>query len=198
MTKSEKGTYGYLDRNRKDAWLKAAVMLSAPIAVFLAAWAVNKTRMNVITVVSAVGCLPGCNQLVHAMIASRYHSIDRSFYEETEKARKDRMALYENVFTSYEATYVVDCLVISGREAAGYTSDKKTDAQKAQEHICRILKDNSYKQNVKIFTDRDAFLDRVRMLSQSREEQVPFNGDDRFQGMSRNEILRYLLLAVSL
>ena len=197
-TKLEKGTYGYLNRNKISAWKKSLLMLSVPIIIFLAAWTVSKTRNNVMTVVAIVGCLPGCNQIVRAIMASRYHSIDRSLYEETEKARGDRLALYENVFTSYEQTYSVDCAVISGRDIVGYSSDERMDAGKAQEHIRGILKNNSYKQNVKIFKDRKAFLDRVRTLSAGEPEKVPFREDERCPHLTRDEVIRYLLMSISL
>lgn len=193
-----KGTYGYLDKNKFREWKKAAAMLSVPIVIFLGAWFINKTRLNIMTVVAIVGCLPGCNQVVHAILASRYHSMERQLYEETEKARGERLALYENVFTSYEANYYVDCMVISGREAAGYTSDKKTDAAKAAEHIKKMLKENSYRQNVKIFTDKKAFLERVRALASHEPEELPFKEDERYPGMKRDEIVQYLLMAISL
>ena len=197
-TKLEKGTYGYLNRNKISAWKKSLLMLSVPIIIFLAAWTVSKTRNNVMTVVAIVGCLPGCNQIVRAIMASRYHSIDRSLYEETEKARGDRLALYENVFTSYEQTYYVDRAVISGRDIVGYSSDERMDAGKAQEHIRGILKNNSYKQNVKIFKDRKAFLDRVRTLSAGEPEKVPFREDERCPHLTRDEVIRYLLMSISL
>lgn len=192
-----KGTYGYLDKNKIREWIKAAAMLSVPIVIFIGAWIINKTRLNIMTVVAIVGCIPGCNQVVHAILASRYHSMERQLYEETEKARGERLALYENVFTSYEENYYVDCIVISGREAAGYTTDGKTNASRAAEHLKKMLKENSYRQNVKIFTDKKAFLERVRTLA-SHEPEESFKEDERYPGMTRDEIVQYLLMAISL
>ncbi len=198
MKKARKGTYGYLDQHKKNAWLRAVFMLSVPVVIFLVAWAIHRDRNNIMTVVAIVGCLPGCNQVVQAIMASRYHSIDRTLFEETEAARGERLALYENVMTSYENTFYLDCLVIAGRDVVGYTSNPKTDASKAAEHIRTILKNNSYKQNVKIFQEKKAFLERVRTLAQDQPEEVPFNGDDRYEGLTRDEIIQYLLMAISL
>ena len=104
----EKGTYGYLDRNRVQAWKKAGALLAVPVLVFVAAWIIRGTRENVMTVVAIVGCLPGCNQIVRAILASRYSSMDRQLYEETEAARGTLPVLYENVFTAYEENYRID------------------------------------------------------------------------------------------
>lgn len=193
-----KGTYGYLNRNKIHAWKKAALMLSVPVIIFIAAWMIKGTRMNLMTVVAIVGCLPGCNQVVHAILASRYHSMDRELYEETEDARGGLLALYENVFTSYEKNYYVDCVVISGREVVGYSSDEKLDPSQAAEHIRKILKDNSYKENVRILKEKRAFLERVRTLASDGPEDIPFHGDDRYPDMTRDEIIQGLLMAISL
>ena len=192
-----KGTYGYLDRSRIHAWKKAALMLAVPVLIFLGGWYVNGTRENVMTVVAIVGCLPGCNQVVRAIMASRYHSMDRRFYETVEKARGNCLALYENVFTSYEKTYYVDAVVLCGREIVGYSSDAKLDEKAAAEHIRSLLKKSSYKQNVTIYRNQNEFLVRVQSLS-AEAEQPPFDGDDRYPDLTRDEIIRHLLMSISL
>lgn len=194
----EKGTYGYMDRLKMQEWKKSALMLVIPVLVFLIGWAVMKTRLQVVTVIAVVGCLPGCNEVVHAIMASRYHSMDKKLYEEVEAARGDRMALYENVFTTYDKNYVVDCIIISGREVLGYSSEEKTDAKAAETHLTTILKQNSYKQNVKIMKNREAYLTRVKELASGEPEEVPFREDERCPGMTRDEVVSYILQSISL
>jgi hypothetical protein len=194
----KKGTFGYRDQNKVTEWLKAAGMLAIPIFIFLVGWRINKSRLNVLTVVAIVGCLPGCNQVVHAIMASRYHSINRALYEKTEQVRGNLKALYENVFTSYEQNYYIDALVISGREVVGFSSEEKINAGKAAEHIRTMLKNSSYKQNVKIFTSQKDFFTRVQMLAEREPEEVPFREDERFPGMEREEIICAILLNLTL
>ena len=194
----EKGTYGYLDRLKVQEWKKAAVMLAVPILVFLIGWAVMKTRLQVVTVIAIVGCLPGCNQVVHAILASKYHSMDRALYEEVEAVRGGRMVLYENVFTTYDKNFAVDSIIISGRGVLGYSSDEKTDAKAAETHLTAILRQNSYKQNVKVMKDKKAFLARVKELASKEPEEVPFREDERCPGMTRDEVVSYILQSISL
>ncbi len=197
-TGTAKGTYGYLNRNKVQAWKRAALMLSVPAVVFLAAWILHGTRENVMTVVAIVGCLPGCNQVVRAIMASRYHSMEKELWEQVEAARGELPVLYETVFTSYETNYYVDCMVVCAREVIGYSSDGSLDAPKAAEHIRTMLKNSSYKQNVKILKEPKAFLERVRGLAECEPERVPFQGDDRYPGFTRDEIILHLLMAISL
>lgn len=196
--KLDKGTYGYLDRNKIHAWKRAALMLSVPVFIFLAAWIVKGTRENVMTVVAIVGCLPGCNQVVRAIIASRYHSTEHTFYEKVEEERGELRVLYELVFTSYEQNYYIDSIAVSGREVIGYSSDPKLDAGRAAEHIRTMLKKGSYKQDVKIVKDPKAYLGQIRRLREKAPEAVPFHGDDRYPGFTRDEIILDLLMSVSL
>ena len=197
-TRPVKGTRGYLNQNKIQAWKRAALMLSVPVAIFLASWVIHGTRENVMTVVAIVGCLPGCNQVVRAVMASRYHSMEKKLWDCTEEARGELPVLYENVFTSYEVNYYVDCIVVAGRDVVGYSSDSSLDAAKAAEHIRKMLKNSSYKQNVKILKEQKAFLERVRSLAAGAPENVPFQGDDRYPGFTRDEIVLHLLKAISL
>lgn len=193
-----KGTFGYLDKNKVREWKKAVLMLSIPIIIFIISWVINETRMNVMTVVAILGSLPGCNQVVRAIMATRYHSIEKELYEATEQARGDRLALYENVFTSYDANYYVDCMVISGSDVVGYTSVKDMNTNNAAAHLRKIFKDNGFKENVKIFTERKAFLDRVRTFAGNVPEELSFEEVEGYPGMTHDEVIQYLLMAISL
>ena len=64
--------------------------------------------------------------------------------------------------------------------------------------LTAILKQNSYKQNVKIMKDKKAYLTRVKELASREPEEVPFREDDRYPGLSRDEIVKYLLMAITL
>jgi len=196
--KLKKGTYGYLNANKVHAWKLSAAMLSVPVVIFIISWIINGTRMNAMTVVAILGCLPGCNQVVRAIMASRYQSINKKLYQDTEEARGDRLALYECVFTSYEKNYYVDALVISGREIIGYTTDEKMDVKQAADHIKSIMQANEYKQNVKIVKEEHVFLERVRTLAANEPEDTGFTEDERYPGFSRDEIIQSILMAISL
>lgn len=191
--KLEKGTFGYLNRNKIYAWKRAALMLSVPIAIFLAAWIVNQTRENVMTVVAVVGCLPGCNQVVRAILASRYSSIDQKLWEQVEAAKGELPVVYENVFTSYEKNYYVDCIAVCGKEALGYSSDPDLEPEAAAAHIQKMLKSGSYKQQVRILKDREAFLRQLRTLAPAEPEPVLIHGKDAHPDRTRGEMVAAVL-----
>lgn len=196
--KLEKGTFGYLNRNKIYVWKRAALMLSVPVVIFLAAWLVCKTRENVMTVVAVVGCLPGCNQVVRAILASRYSSINQAFWEQTEAAKGRLPVVYENVFTSYEKNYYVDVIAVCGKEALGYSSDPKLNPEEAAAHIQKMLKSGSYQQQVRIVKDPEIFIRQLKKLADTDPEPVFIRGNDRRPDVTREEMVAGVMKAFTL
>lgn len=198
-SKIYRGTYGYLDKNKRMEWVKAIIMIAIPLIIFFTGLGIHKTRLNLLTVVAILGCLPGCNQVVHAIMATRYHSMDTALYKETESLRGNCIAVYENVLTTYEKTYYIDVFIISGREAVGFTTKKEVDVLKAAAHVQKMIKDNSYQQNVKIYrpNEKKAFEERIRVLANREPEEIPFETDERYPNYSREEVIAHIIKAIS-
>lgn len=126
----EKGTYGYMDRLKMQEWKKSALMLAIPVLVFLIGWAVMKTRLQVVTVIAVVGCLPGCNEVVHSplwqadIILWIKNCMRKWKQREVIAWHFTKMCLPPMI-----KNYVVDCIIISGQRGAWYSSEEKTDAK---------------------------------------------------------------------
>lgn len=198
-SKMYRGTYGYLDRNKKSEWIKALIMIAIPLIIFFTGLAIHKTRLNLLTVVAVLGCLPGCNQIVHAIMATKYHSMDKKLYREIEDLKGNTLAVYESVLTTYEKTFYIDAMIVAGKDVIGFTTDQEVDVLKAASHVQKMLKDNSYQQNVKIYrpNEKKAFEERVRDLAKRKPEEIPFELDDRYPNYSRNEVIAHLIKAIS-
>ena len=80
--KTKKGDFGYFSSEKKRRLLITAGLFSLPLLVFFVAWAVNGTRMTVWTVLTVVGCLPGCKSMVSLIMILMRHPMDRKLYEE--------------------------------------------------------------------------------------------------------------------
>ena len=74
-TKIKKGDFGYFSSEKKRRLLITAGLFSLPLIIFFTAWAVNGTRMTVWTVLTVVGCLPGCKSMV-SLIMILYFSVE--------------------------------------------------------------------------------------------------------------------------
>lgn len=200
MKKIPKGSYGYTDAHKKRQLLKTFLFFLLPIAIFLVGYLTTKTKENYFTIVAVVGCLPACKELVNVFLFWKRKSLPEELYREIASCAKDLDAAYELVFTTYEQSYPVTALVIAGNEVAGYTqSAKDLNWKKAGEHVQTVLKNNGFsKIHVHIFRDYRQFLERVESLEAQEKETLPFTPDERYPGFRREQVIREVILALSI
>lgn len=195
----QKGERGYIDAHKKAQLFKTFVFFLLPAVIFIAGLLTTKTRLNLFTVVAVVGCLPACKELVNVFMFCRRRSIPKELYEELKCHVSGMEHAYELILTTYEKNYPIHSLVIRGNEVAGYTTLKNTDLKPVEAHVTKILKENGISGvHVHIFADLKAYLDRVDALAKREEENIPFTPDTRYPSLSREQLIRGLILALSL
>ena len=199
--KTKKGDFGYFNSEKKRRLLITAGLFSLPLLIFFVAWAVNGTRMTVWTVLTVVGCLPGCKSMVRLIMILLRHPMDEKLYKEIRKHAGDLVMSYEMYMTFYEKSAFIDAFAICGNLVVGYSSDPKIDTAFMETEARKILKGNGYRANVKIFKDLKPFLDRLDSMNEhkeSLEEGIKFRPDERYPELSRNELIRHTILAICL
>lgn len=179
----EKGNPGYLKAQRKIEVIKTVIAFALVIAVFLAGYLTTKTRLNVLTVVAVLGCLPACKILVGVITRWPYHSIEETTAAEIEASTTHLTVAYDMVITSESKIMPIDSIVIYGNTICGYTHSDKVDLNYAAKHIKKILEQNHFEGlTVKLFDKYKAFITRAEGLesiavvenheSREREEQM--------------------------
>ena len=198
MNKIPKGSYGYTAAHRKRQILKTFVLFLLPAAVFVIGFVTTGTKMNYFTVIAIVGVLPACKEAVNVIMFMRLHSIPRELYETVEEHAGALGRGYELVLTTYRVNYPIDCFVVRGTDIVGYSS-REIDKKALDEHITSTMKYNNVKGvHVHVFTDLKAFLERVDVLAAKGPDDTVFSGDERYDGMRREDVVRTVLLALSL
>ena len=189
--KLEKGQPGYI-KARKLRYLMLAVAEFAIVAaVFILGYMQTGSRMNLFTVVAAVGCLPAAKMLVEFITMAPYKSIDPEKYKELEEKAGLLTRAYDLIITSTEKVMSVEAVVISGHVVCGFTSNPKTDETILARYIKTTLKNQRYdKMTVKIFHDYQAFLARVEGMGNIAAVQKP---DKR-----RDQAVRKILYSISM
>ena len=61
-----------------------------------------------------------------------------------------------------------------------------------------MLNANDYKQNVKVFTDYKKFMDRVGDLERREKEDIPYKQNPMYPDLGRDELVKHVLLALSI
>ena len=83
--KTEKGQPGYIKAKKQKYLLGAVVEFVIVIAIFVTGYIQTGSRLNLLTVVAVVGCLPAAKMLVEFITMAPYKSIEEAKYQELEE-----------------------------------------------------------------------------------------------------------------
>lgn len=162
----EKGTRGYLNARKYRYLLWAVLEFGIVIAVFALGYVQTGSRLNLLTIVAVVGCLPASKMLVEFITMAPHKGISREHYEEIEEKAPLLIKAYDMLITNTEKVMPVPAMVIWGHTVCGYTESSRTDEAECAAGIREMLKENHYdKMTVKIFRDYKAFLLRAEGMN---------------------------------
>lgn len=170
MKRTEKGTAGYLDYKKKVEIIRTVVYFGIVAAVFLLGYFQTGSRLNLLTVVAVLGCLPASKALVGVITRIPYRSMERKVADEIAAKTKHLTVCYDMVITSKDDIMPVDCIVISGHNIFGYTHYKKVDLKTLGAYIRTMLTANDLDGlSVKILNEYKPFLSRAEGLDHIAE-----------------------------
>ena len=165
MKKVEKGLPGYLDYKKKVEIIRTVIYFGIVAAIFFLGYFQTDTRLNLLTVVAVLGCLPASKALVGVIARMPYSSVDRKLAEDVASKTTHLTVCYDMVITSEEKIMPVDCVVISGSNIFGYTHNKKVDLKMVSDHIKAMLKQNGYTGlAVRVLNEYKPFITRAEGL----------------------------------
>ena len=199
--KTKKGDFGYFSSEKKRRFLITVGLFSLPLLIFFVAWYANGTRMTVWTVLTVVGCLPGCKSMVSLIMILMRHPMDEKLYKEIRKHAGDLVMAYEMYMTFYEKSGYLDAVAVCGNTVVGYTSDPKVDISYLAEQSQKIVRKNGYKVDVKILKDLKPYLERLDSMNEHKESLrngIKFTPDERYPDLSREELIKHTILAICL
>lgn len=199
--KVRKGELGYIKAEKKKRTLITLGLFALPLIIFFTGLIITKTRLNMFTFVAIMGCLPASRCAVGMIMMRMQKPVERSVYEQVEARAGDLTRTYELVLTAYEKNTAIDSLIVCGYHVVAYSSSEKTDPAYIEKHISKILKGNSFKNDVKVFTDLGAYLERVSYLAARRgemEKDIPYTPNETYPDLSRSELVKHTILAISL
>lgn len=206
MKRVKKGNYGYIQSQKMIRLLRSVACLILPLGFFITGMILNHgDRKSIYTLVAVVGCIPACMAITSMLMMWMRKPMEEALYKEiSEKAGNLTMA-YELFLTTYEKNMFLDAVAICGEHVVCYTHENKGNMEVVamQKHVETIVRNNGYKVDVKIFEQKKAFLDRLATLKErqadfeaaANENFVPY---DKYPELSRNEVVKHLMMAISL
>ena len=100
MKKIQKGKPGYLNYKRKVEILRTVIYFAIVLAIFALGYWQTHTRLNLLTVVAILGCLPASKALVGVIARYPYQSIELSQAKEIAGKSKHLTVCYDLIITS--------------------------------------------------------------------------------------------------
>ena len=192
MKRIKKGNPGYLAYKKKVEIIRTVIYFGIVIAIFLLGYFQTGTRLNLLTVVAILGCLPSAKALVGVITRFPYPSVEEKKAEEIASRTTHLTVCYDMIITSEEKIMPVDCIVISGDNVYGYTHSGKVDLKYLAEHIKKMLSLNGLNGiKVKILNEYKPFLSRAEGLDH-------IAGVEKSDTKDREEAVRTLILNISM
>lgn len=164
-TSKVKGTKNYINSQKKYEFIRTFIFFFLPISLFLAGYITTKTKVNLLTIVAVVGCLPACKSLVGLIMFMKHKSLSNTNAEKIESVKHELPELFDMVFTTYDKTHIVSHMVIAGNTVCGFSEDLKFGEKDFNTHIQNVLKTDGFNNiTVKIFTNIDKYIERLEQL----------------------------------
>ncbi len=164
MFKIKKGDYGYIKSGRVKELIKTVVMLAISVALYVGGFLATGSNKNVLTYVAILGCLPAAKFMVNFIMFAKARGCSEELKGKLNAAGVTP-TFYDLFFTTYKVNYQVSALLYNRSTLVGVTEDIKCDTAACEEHLNERLKSAGFELTIKIFTDADKFVERVKELA---------------------------------
>lgn len=169
---SYKGSRDYIRIQRRYEILRTILYFAISLSLFAAGYIATGDKLNLLTIVAVLGCLPASKSAVNMIMFLRYKGLSQEAAAQIAPFEGDLTCLYDMVFTSYSCTFVVGHMVVKGNTVCGYSEKKDFPEKNFQAHLEPILKADNHKNvSVKIFTDLGKYTERLKQLQGLETEE---------------------------
>ena len=188
----KKGEAGYLSSKKKRAILKTVLEFGIVAALILLGYQQTGDKMNMLTLVAILGCLPASKALVEVIMVVPHHSIDPEVAKEIAEKTEMLTTAYDLVLTSERHIMPIEAVVISDNIICAYAPSPKVDQNFTIKHIRQMIGNNHLGNvAVKIFNNYNAFITKVSALQNNAEVE-------KTDTKEKEEKIKRVLLNISL
>lgn len=172
-----KGTRDYIRTQKVYEIIRTVLYFGMSLSLFAAGYITTGNKLNLLTVVAVLGCLPASKSAVNMIMFLRYKGLSQEAAEQIGPCEGELTCLYDMVFTSYAKTFEVGHMAVKGNTVCGYSEKKDFPEKEFQAHLEPIMKADSHKNvTFKIFTDLEKYKERLIQLQALETEQGSTEG----------------------
>lgn len=162
-----KGTKGYLKVQSKYEIVRTCLYFAISLSLFVAGIVATGDKMNLLTIVAVLGCLPACKSAVTMIMFLRYKGCSAEDMSRLECLSEELTQLWDLVFTTYDKNFSFSHASVQGNTVILYTTMAKMDEQACIKHLQNALSLDGIKNvTFKVFTDLDKYIARAKDVNE--------------------------------
>ena len=164
--KISRGDAGYISNKKKRVIIKTILEFAIVAALVALGYFQTGSKLNMLTLVAVLGCLPASKSLVEVITIFPHKSIDANIANEIAEKSNLLTTSFDMVLTTNDCVMPIDSVVISNNTICGYTSSAKVDTVFAAKHIKQMMYASRFTDvSVKIFDNYTQFLTRAEGMN---------------------------------
>ena len=169
----DKGTHGYIKYKKSKQLRDTLIIALIGIIIFVVGYLLNdNSRNNVFTIFAILLALPGAKMLVGYIIIAPYRSMNDKKYEQVCKVIPQSATMISDlVITSSDKVMNLDLVVIDNHHVIALQGKEGQDISYIQTYLMRTIKNQGYSHEVRVLSDFNKFLLRVKTLGNSKEQE---------------------------
>lgn len=189
--KAKKGNPNYITKRKSYVLIKTLAEFGIAAALLILGILETGSRLNMLTLVAVLGCLPASKALVELIMLLPHKSISEIQVKEICAHTESLTMAYDMVITSSKKIMPIESVAISGNTICGFASSPKVDIAYTEQYLKQMLNENQFmKVSVKLFKNYDAYLTRIKEMNHHAK------GEERRK--NHEEKIRHVLLNISL
>ena len=158
-----KGTKGYLKSQSKYEIARTCLYFAISLSLFIAGIVATGDKMNLLTIVAVLGCLPACKSAVTMIMYLHYKGCLAEDMAKLSALPAELTQLWDLVFTTYDKNFAFSHASIQGNTVILYSNNNALDEQACLKHLQNAMVLDGIKNiTFKVFTDLDKYMLRAK------------------------------------
>ncbi len=172
--KHPKGTFEYASYRKKIDICVMIIMFLLALGLYVIGRVSTGSNRNILTIVAVLGLLPACKMVVDVVMCFKVRQCDVTFKERIDSEVSALTGMYNMYFTSYDRNFMLAHLVITSDSVIGCSTAGSFDEKAFSAHLQDLLLKEGIKNvHIKVFTDEDKYITRLRELNLSDQDKSP-------------------------
>lgn len=162
-----KGEYSYMDKRKRKLILLSSLSILTVFIIFITGIILYHTNKSIYAVIAAVASLPAAKLITLLVVIIPYKSGEKQIYETLLKYKEEQNAVLKcdlAISSTSKVSFIQFAYILNERLYL-YSDYKKLDVNFSEKHIKDILSENCNFSSVKIYTDKEKYLSRIKSLS---------------------------------